>query len=137
LSQVAAMSLARWLEYKTDEDPRKPGRRQEVFDLKTIEAALGAPITYVYSNQIQPGATAGMHYHKQHQVAVWIREGELEITLEDIHSHAREVLMLRPGNRLLLVRNNLYHAAANKTERPALAIMFATTKPRDPHDEWQ
>src|SRR2546422_7061066 len=70
------MSVARWLEYKIDVDPKKPGRRQEVFDLKAIEKALGAPITHVYSNQIQPGATAGMHYHKVHQVAVWMRSEE-------------------------------------------------------------
>jgi len=130
------MSLARWLEYKIDEDPRKPGRRQEVFDLKAIEKAIGAPITYVYSNQIQPGATAGMHYHKQHQVAVWLREGELEMTLEDMRSHEREVIVLRPGNRLLLVPKEIYHAAANRTNKPALAIMFATTMPRDPEDDW-
>ena len=130
------MNLARWLEYTIDEDPRKPGRRQEVFDLKEIEKAIGAPITYIYSNQIQPGATAGMHYHKEHQVAVWMREGELEMTLEDMCSHEREVIVLRPGNRVLLVPKEIYHAAANKTNKPALAIMFATTMPRDPHDEW-
>jgi len=128
--------IATWLEYTIDEDPKKPGRRQEVFDLKAIEAVLGAPITYVYANQIQPGATAGMHYHKQHQVAVWMRDGELEMTLEDMHSHEREVVQLRPGNRLLLVPKEIYHAAANKSDRPALAVMFATTKPRDPNDDW-
>src|SRR2546425_5033354 len=84
------MSITRWLEYKIDVDPKKPGRRQEVFDLKAIEKALGAPITHVYSNQIQPGATAGMHYHKVHQVAVWMREGELEMTLEDVKTHRSE-----------------------------------------------
>jgi uncharacterized RmlC-like cupin family protein len=130
------VSVGKWLEYKIDEDPKKPGRRQEVFDLKAIEKALGAPIMYVYSNQIQPGATAGMHYHKHHQVAVWMREGELEMTLEDVHSREREVHVLRPGNRLLLVPKETYHAAANKTKQPALAIMFATTKPRDPNDDW-
>jgi uncharacterized RmlC-like cupin family protein len=130
------MSVSRWLEYKIDEDPRKPGRRQEVFDLKAIEQALGAPIRYVYSNQIQPGATAGTHYHKQHQVAVWIRNGELEMTLEDMRSREREIVVLRPGSRLLLVGKDIYHSAANKTDTPALAIMFATTAPRDPADEW-
>jgi dTDP-4-dehydrorhamnose 3,5-epimerase-like enzyme len=130
------MSVSRWLEYKIDEDPRKPGRRQEVFDLKVIEQALGAPIQYVYSNEIQPGAIAGMHYHKQHQVAVWMREGELEMTLEDVRSKEREVIVLQPGSRLLLVRKEVYHSAANKTDMPALAIMFATTVPRDPTDEW-
>jgi uncharacterized RmlC-like cupin family protein len=130
------MSVSRWLEFKIDVDPAKPGRRQEVFDLKAIETALGAPVTFVYSNQIQPGATAGMHYHKQHQVAVWIRDGELEMTLEDMRSKEREVVILRPGNRLLLVPTEVYHAAANKSDKPALAIMFATTKPRDPDDDW-
>ena len=114
------MSVARWLEYKIDVDPKKPGRRQEVFDLKAIEKALGAPITHVYSNQIQPGATAGMHYHKVHQVAVWMREGELELTLEDVRTHKREVVVLRPGNKMLLVPTETYHAAANKTDKPAL-----------------
>src|SRR6266496_2898482 len=130
------MNCAKWLAYKIDADPKKPGRRQEVFDLKAIEQALGAPITYVYSNHIQPGATAGKHYHRQHQVAVWMRDGELEMTLEDVHSHEREVIVLRPGNRMLLVPKEIYHAAANKTDKPALAIMFATTQPRDANDEW-
>jgi uncharacterized RmlC-like cupin family protein len=130
------MSCAKWLEYKIDEDPKKPGRRQEVFDLKAIEKALGAPITHVYSNQIQPGATAGVHHHKTHQVAVWIREGEIEMTLEDVRTHEREVIVLKPGNKLLLVPTDMCHAAANKTGRPALAIMFATSVPRDPNDDW-
>lgn len=130
------MSCARWLEFKIDEDPQKPGRRQEVFDLKAIEAALGAPITHVYSNQIQPGATAGVHYHKTHQVAVWMREGEIEMTLEDIRTHEREVIPLRPSNKLLLVPTEMYHQASNKTDKPALAIMFATSIPRDPNDDW-
>ena len=128
--------VARWLEIKIDEDPKKPGRRQEVFDLKAIEKAIGAPITYVYSNQIQPGATAGMHYHKQHQVAVWMRDGEIEMTLEDVRTHEREILTLRPSNRLLLIPTEVYHAAANKTDKSALAIMFATSVPRDPNDDW-
>ena len=130
------MSVARWIEYRIDEDPRKPGRRQEVFEMKAIEAALGAPITHVYSNQIQPGATAGVHYHKTHQVAVWMREGELEMTLEDVKTHEREVITLRPNNKLLLIPREVYHAAANKTAQPALAIMFATSIPRDPNDDW-
>jgi uncharacterized RmlC-like cupin family protein len=130
------MSIARWLEFMIDEDPKKPGRRQEVCDLKAIEQALGAPITHVYSNQIQPGATAGMHYHKVHQVAVWMREGELEMTIQDVRTHKREVIILRPSNRLLLIPTETYHAAANKTGKPALAIMFATSVPRDPADEW-
>jgi uncharacterized RmlC-like cupin family protein len=131
------MSIAHWLEYRIDIDPKKPGRRQEVFDLKAIEAAIGAPITYVYANHIQPGAAAGMHYHKQHQVALWMRDGELQLTLQDVTSHEREVIELKPGNRLLLIPKLVYHAAANKTDKPALAIMFATTKPRDPSDEWR
>jgi oxalate decarboxylase/phosphoglucose isomerase-like protein (cupin superfamily) len=130
------MSCAKWLAFKIDEDPKKPGRRQEIFDLKAIEQALGAPITYVYSNHIQPGATAGMHYHKTHQVAVWMREGELEMTLEDVKTHEREVIRLKPSNKLLLVPTEMHHAASNKTDKPALVIMFATSVPRDPNDDW-
>jgi len=131
------MGVGRWLEYKIDVDPDRPGRRQEVFDLQAIALALGASIQYVYSNEIQPGATAGMHYHKQHQVAVWMRHGELEMTLKDIRSSEQEVIVLRPGNRLLLVPKEVYHSAANKTDKAALAIMFATTPPREPSDEWR
>src|SRR2546422_1769281 len=130
------MSVARWLEYKIDVDPKKPGRRQEVFDLKAIEKALGAPITHVYSNQIQPGATAGMHYHKAHQVGVGMGEGEREMTREDVKTHKREVITLRPGNKLLLVPTEMYHAASKKPDNPALAIMFATPAPRAPADDW-
>jgi len=130
------MGCAKWLEFKIDEDPKKPGRRQEVFDLKAIEQALGAPITHVYSNEIQPGATAGVHYHKTHQVAVWMREGEIEMTLEDVRTHEREVITLRPNNKLLLVPALMYHAASNKSGKPALAVMFATSVPRDPTDDW-
>src|SRR5207245_3581857 len=103
------MSTSQELEYKIDVDAKKPGRRQEVFDLKAIEKTLGAPITHVYSNQIQPGATAGMHYHKVHQVAVWMREGELEMTLEDVKTHKREDVVLRHGNKMILRRTETYH----------------------------
>src|SRR5437667_2978619 len=130
------MSTARWLVYTCDVEPKEPGRGQEVFALKAIEKALGATITHVYSNQIRPGATAGMHYHKVHEVAVWMREGELEMTLEDVKTHVREVITLRPSNKMLLVPTETYHAAANRTDKPALAIMFATSVPRDPNDDW-
>jgi len=36
------------------------------------------------------------------------------------------------GNKLLLVPTEMYHAASNKTDKPALAIMFATTVPGPP-----
>lgn len=130
------MSCAKWLEFKIDVDPKKPGRRQEVFDLKAIEQAIGAPITYVYSNEIQPGATAGVHYHKEHQVAVWMREGEIEMTLEDVKTHEKEIVHLKPGNKLLIIPTLMYHAAANKSDKQALAIMFATSVPRNPNDDW-
>ena len=39
------MSVGKWLEYNIYEDPQKPARRQEVFDLKAIEQALGSADT--------------------------------------------------------------------------------------------
>jgi hypothetical protein len=36
---------------------------------------------------------------------------------------------------MLLVPTETYHAAANKAAKPALAIMFATSVPRDPADD--
>jgi hypothetical protein len=65
-----------------------------------------------------------------------MREGEIEMTLEDVRTHEREVIVLKPGNKLLLVQTEMYHAASNKTDKPALAIMFATSVPRDPNDDW-
>ena len=51
-------------------------------------------------------------------------------------THKREIVVLKPSNRLLLIPTEMYHAAANKTDKPALAIMFATSVPRDPADDW-
>ena len=56
--------------FHVDRDPAKPGRTQNWFELAALEKAVGRKITWVYSNLIEPGKTAGSHYHKEHEVLV-------------------------------------------------------------------
>jgi hypothetical protein len=74
--------------FHIDIDPKKPGRTQNWFEMEALEKALGRKITWVYSNLIEPGKTAGSHYHKEHEVLVWVAEGELVMHLRDAHTGA-------------------------------------------------
>ncbi len=122
--------------FHVDDDPSKPGRRQNWFDLAALEKALGRKITWVYSNLIQPGATAGSHYHKEHEVLVWVVEGELTMHLRDVRSDLAETLRLPANGPLLCVPKEVYHAGANLGDRPCLALMFASSRPRNSKDEY-
>ena len=122
--------------YHIDRDPAKPGRTQNWFELAALEQALGRPITWVYSNLIEPGKTAGSHYHLEHEVLVWVVQGELVMHLKDVDSEEVETVVVKANEPLLSVPKRVYHAGGNVSGEPCLAVMFASTKPRDGGDEY-
>lgn len=122
--------------FHIDLDPAKPGRTQNWFDLAALEAALGRKITWVYSNLIEPGKTAGSHYHKDHEVLVWVAQGELVMHLRDAHKDEAETVVLKANSDLLIVPADVYHAGGNVSDQPCLVVMFASTQPRNAHDEY-
>ena len=124
------------LAYHIDSDPLKPGRTQNWFDMAAMEKMLGRKITWVYSNLIEPGKTAGTHYHHEHEVLVWVAEGELVMHLKDTRSDDAETVVVKANSELLLVPAYVYHAGGNISDKPCLAVMFASTKPRDSKDEY-
>jgi uncharacterized RmlC-like cupin family protein len=122
--------------FHIDRDPAKPGRTQNWFELAQLEKAMGRPITWVYSNRIAPGKTAGSHYHKEHEVFVWVAEGEMVMHLRDARVDEAETLVLKADSELLLVPADVYHAGGNVSDKDCLVVMFASTKPRDAKDEY-
>ena len=122
--------------FHIDRDPLKPGRTQNWFELAELEHALGRPITWVYSNLIEPGKTAGSHYHLEHEVLVWVAQGELTLHLRDVDSDEAETLRLPANTDLIRVPKRVYHAGGNLGTEPCLTVMFASTKPRDGGDEY-
>ncbi|HTB35210.1 MAG TPA: cupin domain-containing protein [bacterium] len=122
--------------YHIDIDPKKPGRTQNWFEMAALEKALGRPITWVYSNLIEPGKTAGSHYHHEHEVLVWVASGELVMHLRDVDSDEAETVTVKANSELLSVPRRVYHAGGNIGTEPCLAVMFASTKPRDAGDEY-
>jgi uncharacterized RmlC-like cupin family protein len=122
--------------FHIDRDPAKPGRTQNWFELSALEEALGRKITWVYSNMIEPGKTAGSHYHHEHEVLVWVAQGEMVMHLRDARVDEAETLVLKANSDLLVVPGHVYHAGGNVTDQPCLVVMFASTKPRDASDEY-
>lgn len=121
--------------FHIDRDPAKPGRTQNWFELAALEQALGRPITWVYSNLIEPGKTAGSHYHLEHEVLVWVASGELTLHLRDVDSDDAETLRVGANTDLVRIPKRVYHAGGNVGDQPCLTVMFASTKPRDGGDE--
>lgn len=130
------MPVWKRIPFHIDIDPKKPGRTQNWFEMEALEKALGRKITWVYSNLIEPGKTAGSHYHKQHEVLVWVAEGELSMHLRDVHSDEAETVIIKANEPLLSIPADVYHAGGNVSDKPCLAVMFAATKPRDGADEY-
>jgi len=122
--------------YHIDVDPKKPGRTQCWFELAKVEEALGRKITWVYSNTIEPGKTAGSHYHQEHEVAVWVAEGELVLHLKEVDTDEAETLTVQANTDIITIPKMVYHAGGNVSKKPCLAVMFASTKPRDHSDEF-
>ncbi len=122
--------------FHIDIDPLKPGRAQRWFEIAQLEKVLGRKITWVYSNTIEPGKTAGSHYHKEHEVLVWIAKGELVMHLKDVGSDDAETIVLKANDSLLLIPANVYHAGGNVSNEECISIMFAVSKPRDSSDEY-
>jgi uncharacterized RmlC-like cupin family protein len=122
--------------FHVDIDPNKPGRVQNWFEIEKLEKVLGKKITWVYSNMIEPGRTAGVHYHYEHEVIVWVARGELVMHLKDVDSDDAETVTIKANDDLLLIPKKVYHAGGNVSDKPCLAVMFATTKPRDVNDEY-
>jgi uncharacterized RmlC-like cupin family protein len=122
--------------FHIDVDPAKPGRTQNWFDMAALEAALGRKITWVYSNEIAPGKTAGSHYHKDHEVLVWVASGELVMHLRDARVDEAETVVIKANSELLSIPAYVYHAGGNVGTEPCLAVMFASSKPRDSKDEY-
>ena len=122
--------------FHIDVDPDKPGRTQDWFELEKLEKALGKKIAWIYSNRMEPGKVAGTHYHLEHEVLVWIIEGELSMHLKDVDSGEEETIVLKAGEDLLTIPRKVYHAGSNLSDKQCLSIMFATTQPRDINDEY-
>jgi uncharacterized RmlC-like cupin family protein len=122
--------------FHIDHDPKKPGRVQSWFDLAELEKQLGRKITWVYSNEIAPGKTAGTHYHLDHEVLVWVASGEMVMHLKDVDSDDAETVSVKAGGELLSIPKRVYHAAGNVTDKPCLIVMFASNKPRNSQDEY-
>lgn len=122
--------------FHIDRDPAKPGRTQSWFEIAALEKALGRKITWIYSNLIEPGKTAGSHFHEEHEVLVWVAEGELVMHLKEVDSDEVETVTVKANSELLSVPKRVYHAGGNVSDKPCLAVMFASTKPRDAQDEY-
>jgi uncharacterized RmlC-like cupin family protein len=122
--------------FHIDSDPAKPGRTQNWFDLAALQRALGRPVAWVYSNLIEPGKTAGSHYHKDHEVLVWVASGELVMHLRDARADESETLVLKANSDLLVIPAYVYHAGGNVSDQPCLSVMFASSPPRDAKDEY-
>jgi uncharacterized RmlC-like cupin family protein len=122
--------------FHIDIDPNKPGRTQSWFEMEALEKALGRKITWVYSNLILPGKTAGTHYHHDHEVLVWVADGELVMHLKDVGTDDAETVSVKANSEPLGVPEKVSHSEENGTDKPCLAVMFASSKPRDASDEY-
>ena len=127
-----------YIPYHVDVDPQSPGRTQHWFNIEDMEKALGRKVTWVYGNWIEPGAVAGDHWHEKHEVVIWMIVGELEMTLARIDSPDEKVKVVisAEDKRLMVLPRHVYHHAKNASGEKALALMFATTQPREEGDEF-
>lgn len=60
----------------------------------------------------------------------------MTIKFSPINPEDAEALTLKADNRLLLVPKDVYHAAGNVSDKPCLAVMFASSRPRNSKDEY-
>lgn len=110
-------------------------------DLAKVAAALGEPVTIIYTNNMEPGAIAGNHYHKSKREAFRAAHGRLEIALLDIDTQERRTLFLdsdpgSPDFACIVVPFGVAHAVRNVGSSIARLDVFATDEPRKAEDDF-
>ena len=128
------MDSWRRLPYHIDRDSTKPGRVQSWFELSAVEALIGRPISWCYTNRISPGATAGSHSHQEHEVAVCALMGSFDVFLRDLTTGKEEHFTVQPESLLFTIPKNVYHEVRNVSASDGIILVFGTTRPRDEAD---
>jgi mannose-6-phosphate isomerase-like protein (cupin superfamily) len=80
---------------------------------------------YLAVIEFRPGGVRGNHYHKHKEEWVYLIEGEVGLTVEDMRTRTRESLVLVAGD---LVRIGLEVAHAFQTLEPGRAIEFSPSR---------
>ena len=75
--------------------------------------------------QIHSESILGEHYHSNYRELYYMLEGEVEFTLEDIHTKEREIYTLKTGERLLVPPNVAHRVLA----KPSAVMVGCTEKP--------
>ncbi len=131
--------MSNWKRFKfnTDIEDNKSDKIKCWFELKEIEKAIGQSITWIYSNNITTNSIADDCYHKYHSFFIWVVKGQLTIELEDVKTKEKETIILNENDDLLSIPTYVHHKLINNFDRDCLAIMFATTQPKDETDSYE
>ena len=79
---------------------------------------VGSQVLFLGAVTLPAGARTRAHVHEQHETALYLLSGELEIWTGDRLQHREEV---RPGDYIYIPANVL-HVAVNRGEKPAVCI---------------
>jgi mannose-6-phosphate isomerase-like protein (cupin superfamily) len=88
------------------------------------------PIRYIAFIELRKGGVRGNHYHKLKEEIIYLIQGESQLVVEDTHSKARETVLLRTGD-LVIIQPGVAHTL--RTVKPGQAIEFSKMR-FDPGD---
>ena len=112
-----------------------------VVTLAEVSEKLGEPVRVVYTNNMNPGAIAGNHYHKHKRECFRSAHGRMEVHLVDINTQERRVVVLdadpeSSDHLCLIVPAGVAHAVRNIGADIARLDVYATDEPRKPSDDF-
>jgi dTDP-4-dehydrorhamnose 3,5-epimerase-like enzyme len=122
-------------------DRKHQNRYLATVSLVQISEALGEPVTVLYTNNMDPGAVAGNHFHKLKREAFRAAHGRFEIALVDVDTGERHTFLLdsdpeSPDHACIIVPQGFAHAVRNVGRAVARLDVFATDEPRKPADDF-
>lgn len=92
-----------------------------------------AGMRYLALIELRPGGVRGNHYHKRKEEWVYLIEGQVELTVEDIHAQSRASVLLGAGD---LVWIGVEVAHAFRPLAPGSALEFSPQR-YDPDDTYR
>lgn len=124
-------------------DRKHNDRYLVVTDLGQISEAIGDTVNIIYTNNMDPGAIAGNHYHKEKRECFRVAEGEVLVYLEDVETRESQMVRLSSDPtdaeafKMLVIPLGVAHAVVNVSEGVGKLDVYANHAPRIASDDFR
>lgn len=114
----------------------KPGRYLIQGDQDRVEELLGEPARRSYHMVIDPGVTAGNHYHKKKREAFQVISGIAKVSVKDPNDEELDSMELHPDGTIVFIPSGLAHAVENIGNEKLILFVHSNLPAREKEDDF-